>query len=50
MRRNSQDILAGALIVAANLVVFGYHSGKLGFYADDAGFLTGCLPGMTFSG
>lgn len=48
MRRYSQDILAGVLIVATNLVVFGYHSGRLGFYADDAGFLTSIYPSMSF--
>src|SRR5579862_1347721 len=48
MRRYSQDLLAGVLIVAVNLIVFGYHSGSLGFYADDAGFLTTIYPGMGF--
>jgi hypothetical protein len=47
MKQRSQDILAGALIVAANLVVFGYRSSSLGFYADDAGFLPGIHPGIT---
>ena len=46
MRRYSQDLLAGVLIVALNLVVFGVHSGRLGFYADDAGFLTTIYPDM----
>src|ERR1700727_1309716 len=46
MRRYSKDILAGVLIVAVNLIVFGYQSGRLGFYADDAGFLSGIYPGM----
>ena len=47
MKRRSQDIWAGALIVAVNLVVFGYRSGHLGFYADDGGFLPGIHPGIT---
>ena len=47
MRRCAPDILAGVLVVAANLAVFGYHSGKLGFYADDAGFLATIYPGMS---
>jgi hypothetical protein len=46
MKRWTLDILAGALVVAVNLIVFGYHSGRLGFYADDAGFLFGIYPGM----
>jgi hypothetical protein len=48
MKRYSQDLLAGVLIVAVNLIVFGYHSGRLGFYADDAGFLASIYPGMGF--
>jgi hypothetical protein len=47
MKRNWQDILAGALIVAANLFIFGSHSGQLGFYADDAGFLAAIYPSMS---
>jgi hypothetical protein len=46
MKRWTLDILAGALVVAVNLIVFGYHSGRLGFYADDGGFLSSIYPGM----
>jgi hypothetical protein len=46
MRRYLQDVVAGVLLVAVNLVVFGFRSGRLGFYADDAGFLVDIYPSM----
>lgn len=47
MRRCSLDILPAVLVVAVNLAVFGYRSNRLGFYADDAGFLSSIYPGMS---
>jgi hypothetical protein len=47
MKARSLDTLASILVVAVSVVVFGYHSGRLGFYADDAGFLVQIYPGMT---
>src|ERR1700757_1281623 len=46
MNTLAKDTLAGTLVVAVCAVVFGYHSSRLGFYADDAGFLRSIYPGM----
>lgn len=43
------DVWATTVIVLVTLIVFGYCSNHLGFYADDAGFLTDIHLGMSLS-